>query len=97
MGLGARGEKGAPIALIQASLQPQGLSLGPVNSPILQESPGTFKGSFKGLSLQMSSSFTFAHGTLEVFLRGSSGCVPCQLPPCVPLGLGIRVREGEPQ
>lgn len=53
MRLGARGEKGAPTALIQTSLQPQGLSLGPVNSLILQESPDTYKGSFKGLSLQI--------------------------------------------
>lgn len=47
---------------------------------VLQESPGTFKGFFMGLSLQMNCNFTFAHCTLGMFSRALLGvfCLPAQ-------------------
>lgn len=78
------------------SRQAQGLSLGPVKSLILQESPGTFKGFFKGLPLQMNLSFTFAHGTFKMFLGSLLGVFPASALPAQPWAGAPSYREQSP-
>lgn len=77
------------------SLQPQGLSLGLVDSLILQESPGTFKGFFKGLYLQVSLSFTSARGTLRMLLRALLGVFPASRLPVQPGAGALALSYGE--